>query len=96
MLLRLTPYHMVLVIAVPLLLWLLLTIVGKTGLGRIAQLEREIAAVEIKAAALQERNQLMAAELALLQSDESQVEFLARYHLGMIKPGEVFVQAPVR
>lgn len=89
---RITPYHIGVAVAVPVLLWLSATTLGSTGLGRIAALERTLAAEQIKVDALQERNQLFAAEVVLLKSDEGQVEVLARHHFGMIKPGEIFIQ----
>lgn len=66
-------------------------IVGSTGLGRISNLEAEIAAQRIESDTLLQRNQLIAEDLQRIKNDDRQVEVLARYHLGMIKPGEVFL-----
>ena len=47
---------------------------------------------QIEVETLLQRNQLIAADLQLIKTDPRQVEVLARYHFGMIKPGEIFIQ----
>ncbi len=74
------------------LCWLVFRIAGDTGLGRISQLDEQISQQQIKVDTLQQRNQLVAEELQRLRLDENRMEVLARYHFGMIKPGEVFIR----
>lgn len=88
----LNAYNMSIALLAVALVVLVAKIMGPTGLGRINSLEREIAREQIEADTLLQRNQLIAADLQRIKTDGRQVEVLARYHLGMIKPGEVFVQ----
>ena len=92
--LRVTPYHYGLLIAVPVLVWLLISVLGNTGFGRVLILEQDIAKEQIEVATLLERNQLMAEKIDSLKTDNQEIEFLARYHFGMIKSDEVFIQLP--
>ena len=87
-------FDLLIVGLVLLLVYLIEAISGSTGLGRINNLEAEIERQQIESDTLLQRNQLIAADLQRIKTDGRQVEVLARYHLGMIKAGEVFVLTP--
>ena len=89
---RVNTYKVAIVLLTVSLVILASKIMGPTGLGRINSLEDQIAKQNIVADTLLQRNQLIAEDLERIKTDERQMEALARYHLGMIKPGEVFVQ----
>jgi cell division protein FtsB len=63
---------------------------GEGGRGQLAGLRQRISAQEAENAALAQRNQALAADVAELKSGEAAVEDRARAELGMIKPGETF------
>lgn len=54
------------------------------------QLEKQERQVEV----VRERNQILAAEVIALRTDESTLEARAREDLGMVKKGEVFYLVP--
>ena len=89
---KVNVYKLALVMLAASLVALVAKIVGPTGLGRVASLEGQIAALQVEADTLLQRNQLIAEDLQRIKTDDRQVEVLARYHFGMVKPGEVFVQ----
>ncbi|MBF2734779.1 MAG: septum formation initiator family protein [Betaproteobacteria bacterium AqS2] len=89
---RISVYEWASAALLALLAVLAVRIAGDTGYGRIALLEEEIAERRAEADAYLQRNQLIAAQLQKIKSDAGQVEVLARYHFGMIKPDEVFIQ----
>jgi cell division protein FtsB len=70
-------------------LWL-----GKGGLLRVADLERQLAAQREVNQQLEARNASMEAEVRDLKSGYEAIEERARYELGLVKDGEVFVQVP--
>ncbi len=78
------------------LLALLLTqlayLVGDTGYGRVNALQEALAAKQVEVDTYLHRNQLIAAQLRRIKNDPAQIEVLARYHFGMVKPGEIFIQ----
>ena len=70
-------------------LWL-----GKGGWLRVLDLENQVAAQKDLNRKLEQRNAAMDAEVRDLKSGTEAVEERARYELGLVKPGEVFVQVP--
>jgi len=70
-------------------LWL-----GKGGLLRVWELERQVAAQREINQGLEARNAALDAEVRDLKSGFEAIEERARYELGLIKEGEIFVQTP--
>jgi cell division protein FtsB len=68
-------------------LWL-----GKGGWLRVWDLEGQVAAAQNKNEALKARNDKLNSEVNNLREGTEAVEERARYELGMIKDGEVFIQ----
>ena len=67
--------------------------VGEGSLAEVYGLQQEIADQKSELERLRVRNQQLQAEVADLQSGEAALEERARGELGMIKPGEAFIQA---
>jgi len=70
-------------------LWL-----GKGGWLRVWDMDRQLAAQRDVNQKLETRNAGLDAEVRDLKTGFEAIEERARYELGMIKPGEVFVQVP--
>ncbi|WP_126445431.1 cell division protein FtsB [Sulfuricystis multivorans] len=70
-------------------LWL-----GKGGLLRIWDLERQVAAQRETNQRLEARNAALDAEVRDLKSGLEAIEERARFDLGLVKDGEIFVQTP--
>ncbi|MEZ5614448.1 MAG: cell division protein FtsB [Rhodocyclaceae bacterium] len=70
-------------------LWL-----GKGGWLRVWDVDRQLASQREANLQLETRNAALDAEVRDLKSGYEAVEERARYELGYIKPGEVFVQVP--
>ena len=70
-------------------LWL-----GKGGWVRVLDYERQLQAQRDVNQKLEERNAGLDAEVRDLKSGFEAIEERARYELGMIKGGEIFVQVP--
>lgn len=68
-------------------LWL-----GKGGWLRVWELDRQLHAEEGVNARLAARNGALQAEVDDLRAGKQALEERARYELGMVKPGEIFVQ----
>ena len=68
-------------------LWL-----GKGGWLRVWDLDQQVTAAQKKADELKARNAKLASEVQDLRDGTGAVEERARYELGMIKEGEIFVQ----
>lgn len=68
-------------------LWL-----GKGGWLRVWDLSRQLDAALEKEQALRLRNEKLASEVQDLKESTGAVEERARYELGMVKEGEIFVQ----
>lgn len=66
--------------------------VGQGSLAEVHALQQEISAQKDENERLQARNQELQAEVADLQNGREALEERARSELGMIKPGEVFIQ----
>ena len=76
-----------LLIAIQFPLWL-----GKGGWMRVHEAEQQLAAQNRSNAELVARNEKLAAEVRDLKEGAGAVEERARYELGMLKEGELFVQ----
>ncbi|MCO5100409.1 MAG: cell division protein FtsB [Burkholderiaceae bacterium] len=68
-------------------LWL-----GKGGWLRVWELDRQLEAQQALNARIASRNDALEAEVADLRAGKQALEERARYDLGMVKPGELFVQ----
>lgn len=67
---------------------------GKGGLIRVHEMERQVAAQREVNQTLEARNASQEAEVRDLKSGYEAIEERARYELGLVKDGEVFVQTP--
>jgi cell division protein FtsB len=67
---------------------------GKGGLIRVHEMERQVAAQREVNQTLEARNASQEAEVRDLKSGYEAIEERARYELGLVKEGEVFVQTP--
>ncbi|MFZ6693865.1 cell division protein FtsB [Undibacterium sp. SXout20W] len=68
-------------------LWL-----GKGGWLRVWEFQRQVAQAQANNNKLKERNAKLESEVADLKTGRDSVEERARFELGMIKKGEIFVQ----
>lgn len=85
---RLLPIALVaLLVAIQFPLWL-----GKGGWMHVRDAERQLRAQNKTNADLEARNAKLAAEVKDLKEGAGAVEERARYELGMLKEGEIFVQ----
>ena len=64
--------------------------VGPGGYLEVAELQDRVHSARDHNAQLQQRNQLLEAEIERLETDPAAVEYHARADLGMIKPDETF------
>jgi cell division protein FtsB len=64
--------------------------VGENSLAHVSQLKREIKTQQFENDRLDQRNQILAAEVKSLKSGLDSVEERAREDLGMIKKNEIF------
>jgi cell division protein FtsB len=67
---------------------------GKGGLLRVADLERQLNGQREVNQSLEARNASLEAEVRDLKAGYEAIEERARYELGLVKDGEVFVQTP--
>ncbi len=67
---------------------------GKGGWLRVWEYDRQLEAQREVNTKLEQRNAGLDAEVRDLKSGSEAIEERARYELGLIKPGEVFVQVP--
>ncbi len=67
---------------------------GKGGWIHVWDYDRQLAAQRDVNTKLEQRNAGLDAEVRDLKSGSEAIEERARYELGLIKPGEVFVQVP--
>ena len=70
--------------------------VGKGSWGTVRQLDQQLRTQREVNAKLEVRNSGMDAEVRDLKTGYDAIEERARYDLGMVKQGEVFVQLPTR
>jgi cell division protein FtsB len=80
-----------LILAIQHPLWL-----GKGGWLRVADVDQQLAAQNVKNERLEVRNAALAAEVKDLKQGSEAIEERARYELGMVKNDEVFFQVPAR
>jgi len=66
--------------------------VEQGSLGEVTLLRREIAAQQAEMERLRERNRALQAEVQDLKQGFEAIEERARGELGMVKPGETFLQ----
>ncbi len=67
---------------------------GKGGLLRVQDMEQQLSAQRELNQKLEARNASLEAEVRNLKSGYEAIEERARYELGLVKEGEVFVQTP--
>jgi cell division protein FtsB len=67
---------------------------GKGGWYRVWDMDRQVAAQRDVNQKLELRNAALDAEVRDLKSGYDAIEERARYELGLVKDGEVFVQVP--
>ncbi|MDR1662735.1 MAG: cell division protein FtsB [Azoarcus sp.] len=79
----------VLVVVLQYPLWL-----GRGGWLRAWEIEKDLQAQRGRNRALEDRNASLDAEMGDLQTGAEAVEERARYDLGLVRPGEIFVQVP--
>lgn len=85
---RLLPIALlVLLVLIQYPLWL-----GKGGWLRVWELDRQMHRQQVTNAGLEQRNQALEGEVRDLERGMHAVEERARYHLGMVRPDEIFVQ----
>jgi len=85
---RMVPLIVIaMLLAIQFPLWL-----GKGGWMHVRDLEQQVAAQKRANAVLDERNERLGAEVKDLKEGADAVEERARYELGMLKDGELFVQ----
>lgn len=65
---------------------------GKGGWLRVWELDREVETINSKNEALTTRNNKLRSEVHDLEEGTDALEERARYELGMVKKGEIFVQ----
>jgi cell division protein FtsB len=78
-----------LVVALQYPLWL-----GRGGWLRVWEIDKALQARRALNQGLEQRNARLDAEVSDLKSGTDAIEDRARYDLGLIRPGEVFVQVP--
>ena len=69
---------------------------GKGGWLRVREFDQQLEAQRDVNQKLERRNAGLDAEVRDLKSGSEAIEERARYELGLVKPGEVFVQVPQR
>lgn len=79
----------VLVIVLQYPLWL-----GRGGWLRVWEIDKELQAQREHNHRLEDRNANLDAEVTDLQTGTDAIEEQARYDLGLVRPGEIFVQVP--
>ncbi len=85
--------------------WILLALIallqyplwfGKGGWIRVWEYDRQLEAQSEVNATLEQRNAGLDAEVRDLKTGTEAIEERARYEIGLVKPGEIFVQVPQR
>ncbi len=69
---------------------------GKGGWFRVWEVEAQLAEQREANRGNEARNEALDAEVRDLKSGNEAVEERARYDLGLVKPGEIYVQVPAR
>ncbi|MFM9880345.1 MAG: cell division protein FtsB [Burkholderiaceae bacterium] len=65
---------------------------GRGSVGNVAQMQQKLAAQQNQNVQARQTNERLAAEVRDLQEGLEMVEERARSELGMVKPGEIYVQ----
>jgi cell division protein FtsB len=78
-----------LVVALQYPLWL-----GRGGWLRVWEIDKNLQEQRAHNQSLEQRNARLDAEVSDLKSGTDAIEDRARYDLGLVRPGEVFVQVP--
>jgi cell division protein FtsB len=78
-----------LVVALQYPLWL-----GRGGWLRVWEIDKSLQEQHAHNQSLEQRNARLDAEVSDLKSGSDAIEDRARYDLGLVRPGEVFVQVP--
>jgi cell division protein FtsB len=84
-------FLIVLLVALQYPLWL-----GRGGWLRVWEIDKELQTQRVKTHKLEQRNASLDAEVRDLRIGTEALEERARYELGFVKPGEIFVQVPNR
>jgi len=79
----------ILVVALQYPLWL-----GRGGWLRVWETDKSLQAQRARNHELEQRNARLYAEVNDLKSGTDAIEERARYDLGLVRPGEIFVQVP--
>lgn len=82
-------FFLALLIALQYPLWF-----GQGGWTHVRDAERDLAVLREANDKTAQRNAVMAAEVKDLKAGYDAIEDKARFELGLVKPGEVFVQVP--
>ena len=80
---------LVLVVALQYPLWL-----GRGGWLRVWEIDKKLQEQRVHNQKLEQRNARLDAEVSDLESGTNAIEERARYDLGLVRPGEIFVQVP--
>lgn len=75
---------------------ILISLIGEQGLIAYFQLKGEAGRLSREVAELSVRRTELAREIRALREDEAYIELLARQRLGLVRPGELIIQLPVR
>jgi cell division protein FtsB len=86
----------VLTIGAGLLLLVVLSVFGVSGMLRIRAIQGEIAAAEHEIAALRAQAEKLTATVDLLRNDPAYIEKLAREEHGLVREGETVLKFPPR
>jgi cell division protein FtsB len=81
----------ILVVALQYPLWL-----GRGGWLRVWETDKSLQAQRAHNHELEQRNAQLYAEVNDLKSGTDAIEERARYDLGLVRPGEIFVQVPLK
>ena len=75
---------------------ILISLIGEQGLISYFQLKGEARRLRREVAELSVRRTELAREIRALRDDDAYIELLARQRLGLVRPGELIIQLPVR
>ncbi|MCZ6473774.1 MAG: septum formation initiator family protein [SAR324 cluster bacterium] len=75
---------------------ILVSLIGEQGMIAYIQLKGEARQLRSEVAALDARRVELAQEIKALRDDPAYIELLARRRLGLVRPGELIIQLPLR
>ena len=81
-----------LILMVGAFVWISIAIFGPSGLGKITSLETQITSQRSERERLAKNIATLRERVQQLRTGDGQVESLARYHFGLIKESEIFIQ----